>query len=60
MRHAGAAQPASRDTFLAIAQDVSWFVASSVCLGLGEFRESSYYIAVLEWGRLRSSRRDAV
>ena len=52
--------PASRDTFVAIAQDVPWSVALSVWLGLGEFRESSYYIAVLEWGRLGSSKRDAL
>jgi hypothetical protein len=45
VRRADVAQLAARDTFVAIAQDVSWFLASSVCLGLGEFLEWSYYIA---------------
>ena len=46
VRYADAAQPASRDTFVVVAQDVSWFLALTVCLGVGEFLEWSYCIAV--------------
>jgi hypothetical protein len=31
--------------------DVSWLLAASICIGIGELVESSYYIAVLRWGQ---------
>jgi hypothetical protein len=34
---------------------IDWLVAASVCLAIGEFLESSYYVLVLEWGA-RSAR----
>jgi hypothetical protein len=41
---------------IGIAEHVSWLVAASSCIGVGEFLESSYYIGVIEWGRTRPSR----
>jgi hypothetical protein len=41
---------------IGIAEHVSWLLAVSVCVGIGEFLESSYYIAVLEWGRGAASK----
>ena len=34
---------------------VAWLLAASVCVGLGELLESSYYIGVLRWGQRRGS-----
>ena len=34
---------------------VPWLLAASVCVGLGELLESSYYIGVLRWGQRRRS-----
>ena len=31
-----------------------WLLAAAVCIALGEFLESSYYIVVLHWGDRRS------
>jgi hypothetical protein len=33
-----------------LAEDVPWLLAASVCIGLGEWLESSYYVAVIRWG----------
>jgi hypothetical protein len=30
---------------------IGWLLAASVCIGVGELLESSYYLVVLEWGR---------
>lgn len=32
-----------------LAEDVPWLLAASACIGLGEWLESSYYIAVIRW-----------
>ena len=40
---------------VALAGDVAWLLAASVCIGLGELIESSYYIGVLHWGQRRGS-----
>jgi hypothetical protein len=32
---------------------IGWLLAVSVCVGIGEFVESSYYIGVLRWGERR-------
>jgi len=34
----------------ALAAHVDWLLAASVCIGLGELLECSYYLAVLDWG----------
>jgi hypothetical protein len=34
---------------------VPWLLAASVCVGVGELLESSYYIGVLRWGQRRGS-----
>lgn len=31
-------------------EHMSWLLAASACIGIGELLESSYYVAVLEWG----------
>ena len=31
------------------AEQVPWLLAASVCVGIGEWLESSYYIGVLRW-----------
>jgi hypothetical protein len=33
-----------------LADGVAWLLAASVCVGLGELLESSYYIMVIRWG----------
>ena len=33
--------------------EVPWLVAVSVCVGIGEWLESSYYLGVLRWARGR-------
>jgi hypothetical protein len=35
---------------LGLADSVAWLLAASVCVGLGELLESSYYIMVIRWG----------
>jgi hypothetical protein len=40
---------------VALASQLSWLLAASVCIGLGELLESSYYIGVLRWGQRRGS-----
>jgi hypothetical protein len=35
--------------------DVTWLLAVSVCVGIGELLESSYYIGVLRWGQRTGS-----
>ena len=30
---------------------VDWLLAASLCIGLGELLECTYYLTVLEWGR---------
>jgi hypothetical protein len=32
-----------------VAQEIWWLTAVSVCVGIGELLESSYYISVLQW-----------
>ena len=32
---------------------VAWLVAASVCVGVGEWLESSYYLVMLRWARGR-------
>jgi hypothetical protein len=34
---------------------LAWLLAASVCVGIGELVESSYYIGVLRWGQRRGS-----
>ena len=34
---------------------VPWLLAASVCVGIGELLESSYYIGVMRWGERRGS-----
>jgi ABC-type arginine/histidine transport system permease subunit len=34
-----------------LAEAIPWLLAASLCIGFGEFLESSYYISVLRWGR---------
>jgi uncharacterized membrane protein len=31
-----------------------WLLAAALCIALGEFLESSYYIVVLQWGERHS------
>jgi hypothetical protein len=38
---------------IGLAQQIPWLVAVSVCVGIGEFVESSYYISVMRWGQRR-------
>jgi hypothetical protein len=38
---------------VALVEQVGWLLAASVCIGIGELLESSYYIGVLHWGRRR-------
>jgi hypothetical protein len=40
---------------VAWAEQVDWLLAVCICVGIGELLESSYYIAVLEWGKRRGS-----
>jgi hypothetical protein len=40
---------------VAWAEQVTWLLAVSICVGIGESVESSYYIEVLRWGRRRGS-----
>jgi len=40
---------------LGLVLDVGWLVAASVCVGIGELLESSYYIGVMRWGERRPS-----
>ena len=35
------------------AEHIDWLLAAGVCVGVGEFLESSYYLVVLDWGRRR-------
>jgi hypothetical protein len=35
---------------LAWAEQAHWVLAAAVCVGIGEWLESSYYIGVLRWG----------
>jgi hypothetical protein len=35
--------------------EVTWLLAVSVCVGIGELLESSYYIGVLRWGQRSGS-----
>jgi hypothetical protein len=35
------------------AERIDWLLAASLCVGIGEWLESSYYLVVLEWGRRR-------
>jgi hypothetical protein len=35
--------------------DVTWLVAVSVCVGIGELLESTYYIVVMRWGAQRAN-----
>ena len=35
----------------ALLADIPWLLAASVCIGLGECLECSYYLVVLEWGQ---------
>lgn len=35
--------------------NISWLLGASVCIGIGELIESSYYLVVLDWGQ-RSGR----
>jgi hypothetical protein len=39
---------------LAWLAQVPWLLAAAVCIAVGEFLESSYYIVVLQWGDRRS------
>jgi hypothetical protein len=32
-------------------EHLDWLLAASICIGIGELLESSYYIGVLRWGR---------
>jgi hypothetical protein len=36
---------------IGLVEDIAWLRAASLCIGLGELLESSYYINVLRWGR---------
>lgn len=36
---------------MGLAAHIPWLLAASVTIGIGEWLESSYYIAVLRWGR---------
>jgi hypothetical protein len=38
---------------IGLAQQIPWLLAVSVCVGIGEFIESSYYIGVMRWGQRR-------
>jgi hypothetical protein len=38
---------------------VPWLVAASLCVGIGEWLESSYYLGVLRWSRGRAGVRGA-
>jgi hypothetical protein len=42
-------------TGVAWVNQVPWLLAASICVGLGELLESSYYIGVLRWGQRRGS-----
>ena len=33
-------------------EHIDWLLAASVCVGIGELLESSYYIGVMRWGGL--------
>jgi hypothetical protein len=35
---------------LGLAEGAPWLLATSVCVGIGELLESSYYINVIRWG----------
>lgn len=32
---------------------IDWLPWAALCIGLGEFLETTYYIAVMRWGRAR-------
>jgi len=34
---------------------IGWLTAVSVCVGIGELLESSYYISVMRWGQRRGT-----
>jgi uncharacterized membrane protein HdeD (DUF308 family) len=34
-----------------LAEGIAWLLAASLCVGFGEFLESSYYISVIQWGK---------
>ena len=34
-----------------LVQQIPWLVAAGICIGIGEFLESSYYIGVIRWGQ---------
>jgi hypothetical protein len=38
-----------------LAQGITWLLAVSVCVGIGELLESSYYISVMRWGQRRGT-----
>jgi hypothetical protein len=40
---------------IGLAEEITWLLAASVCIGVGELLESSYYIGVLHWGCARGS-----
>ena len=40
---------------IGLAQQIPWLFAVSICVGIGEFLESSYYINVLRWGQQQGS-----
>lgn len=44
---------------IGLSQQVPWLLAVSVCVGIGEFIESSYYISVMRWGQRRGRAPDA-
>jgi hypothetical protein len=31
--------------------NISWLLGASVCIGIGELLESSYYLVVIDWGQ---------
>jgi hypothetical protein len=39
---------------LGLADRIDWLLAASICVGVGELLESSYYIGVLRYGGVRS------
>jgi hypothetical protein len=40
---------------IGLVQGWTWLVAVGVCVGIGEFLESSYYMGVLRWGQRRGT-----
>jgi hypothetical protein len=39
---------------LGLADRIDWLLAVSICVGIGELLESSYYIGVLRYGGMRT------